>query len=103
MADFDVKPETLDTYAGGLTQRSDRVQAAASRIKEVNGGDINAFGVAVGQVLGIPTRIALGVLHDQVSSAAKAFQTQNETVRAAADQYRENEGKVSGNFSAMFT
>jgi uncharacterized protein YukE len=103
MADFNVHPDTLDAYSGGLSERSGRVQAAADRIRTVNGGDINAFGVAVGQVLGIPTRIALGVLHDQVSSAAKAFATQDETVRNAAGQYRANEGKLAQNFSGMFT
>lgn len=85
---YTVNPETLKTYASGLDERSRQVTAAAAdRVSTVNGGDINAFGVAVGQVLGIPTRIALGVLHDQIKSAAKAFSDQAANVRTAADHY----------------
>ncbi|MDQ0381901.1 hypothetical protein [Amycolatopsis thermophila] len=85
---YEVDPEVLDTYAGGLGDRAGRVHAEAERVREVNGGDINAFGVAVGQVLGIPTRIALGVLAGQVASAAEVCTAEAENVRAAAEAYR---------------
>jgi hypothetical protein len=88
---YTVNPATLEAYATALEDRGHRVQAAADRVSAVNGGDINAFGVAVGQVLGIPTRIALGVLHDQVASAANAFAAQVANVRTAATQYRATE------------
>lgn len=101
MADLNVHPDTLEAYARGLGDRAGRVQAAADRIGAVNGGDINAFGVAVGQVLGIPTRIALGILRDQVSSAAQSYTTQVDTVRTAASHYRANEGNVTQSFSGI--
>ncbi|GAB3570680.1 hypothetical protein GCM10027445_24600 [Amycolatopsis endophytica] len=85
---YEVDPEVLDTYAGGLDDRASRVSAEADQVRHVNGGDINAFGVAVGQVLGIPTRIALGVLADQVRSAAEACTSEAKNVRSAAEAYR---------------
>ncbi|MEC3976155.1 hypothetical protein [Amycolatopsis sp. H20-H5] len=98
-AGFTVDPAVLETYATGLEERGGRVKGAADKVSTVNGGDINAFGVAVGQVLGIPTRIALGVLHDQVASAAKAFTDQTANVRAAAAKYRDTEGDHTAAFS----
>ncbi|MEU4673091.1 type VII secretion target [Amycolatopsis sp. NPDC023774] len=91
MDGYTVDPDVLTKYASGLDDRGGKVTAAANRIQEVNGGDINAFGVVVGQVLGIPTRIALGVLHDQVNGAAKAITDQAGNTRTAADQYRTTE------------
>jgi uncharacterized protein YukE len=87
-AGFTVQPDVLDTYAKGLGDRADAVRAAGDRIAASNGGDINAFGVAVGQILGIPTRIALGVLRGQVAGAADAFRTDADKVRTAAASYR---------------
>lgn len=84
---YTVTPDTLRTYASGLDDRAKQVTAAADKVHSVNGGDINAFGIAVGQVLGIPTRIALGVLADQIKGAAKAFGDQGTNVRTAADHY----------------
>jgi hypothetical protein len=96
---YNVDPASLEAYATALDGRGQRVNAAAERVSTVNGGDINAFGVAVGQVLGIPTRIALGVLHDQVASAGKAFADQVANVRNAATQYRETENSHASVFT----
>ncbi|MGW4486793.1 type VII secretion target [Amycolatopsis sp. NPDC004368] len=91
MDGYTVDPETLTSYASGLDDRAGRVTASANRVQQVNGADINAFGVFVGQALGVPTRIALGVLHDQVAGAAKAFSDQAGNTRTAADKYRTTE------------
>jgi hypothetical protein len=85
---FEVDPEVLDTYADGLDDRASRVRAEADQVRHLNSGDINAFGVAVGQVLGIPTRIALGVLAEQVESAGEAYTSEAGKVRTAAEAYR---------------
>ncbi|MFI5613882.1 type VII secretion target [Amycolatopsis sp. NPDC051903] len=95
MDGYTVDPNILQTYATDLDDRGSKVTSAANRVQQLNGGDINAFGVAVGQVLGIPTRIALGVLHDQVNGAAKAYTDQASNVRTAADQYRSSDTSQS--------
>ncbi|HWD00896.1 MAG TPA: type VII secretion target [Amycolatopsis sp.] len=95
MDGYTVDPNVLDEYATGLDDRGGRATAAADRVKQLNGGDIHAFGVAVGQVLGIPTRIALGVLHDQVHGAAKAYTDQANNVRTAAKAYRGSDSSQS--------
>ncbi|SFW66594.1 type VII secretion target [Amycolatopsis australiensis] len=96
---YSVTPEVLNTYASGLDDRANRVTAAADKVQSVNGADINAFGVLVGQALGVPTRIALAVLHDQIKSAAKAMTDQAANVRTAAQKYSATEADHAAVFA----
>jgi hypothetical protein len=94
-AGFTVQPDVLDTYATGMDDRAQRVVKAGERVQAVSGFDLNAFGVLVGQVLAIPTRIALADLNSKLRSASDGATAAAEKVRAAAKAYRENEGDQS--------
>jgi hypothetical protein len=91
-AGFTVRPEVLESYSTGLDDRAQRVVKAAERLDAVSGFDLNAFGVLIGQVLAIPTRIAMADLQGKLHSGAEGATGAAEKVRAAAKIYRDTDG-----------
>jgi hypothetical protein len=94
-AGFSVQPEVLENYSTALDARAQRVVKAGDRIAALNGFDVNAFGILVGQALAVPTRFALLGLKDTLHAAADSTNSAAEKVRTAAKTYRETDGAHS--------
>jgi hypothetical protein len=91
-AGFSVQPEVLDSFSAALDDRAQRVVKAGDRIAALNGFDVNAFGILVGQALAMPTRFALLGLKNTLHTAADSTNSAAESVRTAAKTYRDTEG-----------
>jgi hypothetical protein len=91
-AGFTVQPQVLESYSTGLDDRAQRVAKAADRLDAVSGFNLNAFGILIGQVLAIPTRIAMADLKGKLHSGAGGATTAAGKVRSAAKIYRDTDG-----------
>lgn len=96
---FAVDPTALDTYAGTLDTRVTEVRAAADKVGAANGFDFNAFGAVMGQVLAIPSRIALKVVQDKVNGLAGSLEEAARTVRDTAKSYRDTDSTNGAAFT----
>lgn len=64
-----------------------QLERVASGIHDLNGGDVNAFGVFVAQVLGIPSRIAMGAAAGHIGDLARLMTEVAKKVKDTADIY----------------
>lgn len=100
-AGFTVQPEVLESYSTGLDERAQRVVKASERLDAASGFNLNAFGVLIGQVLAIPTRIAMADLKAKLHSGAEGATSAAAKVREAAKVYRETEGDHAKTITAL--
>ncbi|HET6502084.1 MAG TPA: hypothetical protein VFG87_15115 [Amycolatopsis sp.] len=63
----------------------------AREIGHLNGGDVNVFGVCFAQVLGVPSRIAMGVASQQLSELSKGIEDFAQGVQRIAEDYEQTE------------
>ncbi|UOZ06938.1 hypothetical protein [Amycolatopsis sp. WQ 127309] len=91
----------LDRYAGYLsTATVPELAGIADGVERLSGGNINAFGVFVGQVLGGPCRLAMHGLSGHLRDLADDLSALVDDVRNLAVTYdrtdEENAGKMVG-------
>ncbi|KAA2264581.1 hypothetical protein F0L68_05595 [Solihabitans fulvus] len=95
---FGVDPTVLDSFAGELDKRAAEVHGAADKVGAANGFDFQAFGAVMGQVLAVPSRIALKVVQDKVSGVAGSMDEAAKLTRDTAAHYRETDANNSSKF-----
>jgi hypothetical protein len=87
---FRVDPTALDSFRKYLTNVTmpelDRAVSAVRRLSDV---DINAFGVCFGQLLGIPTRVAMGTAADHLADLTQQMAEVAKVVRDGVDTYEQ--------------
>jgi hypothetical protein len=91
--------DTVSVDTDGLEQfadylKSDTVYAirrASDGVHALNGGDVNAFGVLLAQVLGVPARIAMAVAADHLDDLAHTMTDVARSVKDTASVYEDIE------------
>lgn len=99
---FQVAPSELTDFASYLeTTTADEITKSSQGVTNANKFDFNAFGLFLGQTLGVPSRIAMAVASGELNTlAGKIRQTATDT-RTTAQQYAQNEGGVTGTFNSI--
>jgi hypothetical protein len=104
MADngFQVSPDALTGFAGYLEgTTASEISTAAGGVSSANGFDADAFGVFLGQTLGVPSRIAMGVAASELKNLVdKVKQTAADT-RTTAQNYTQNDQDSAGSFGDL--
>jgi hypothetical protein len=67
------------------------IKQAADGVHALNGGDVNAFGVLLAQILGVPARIAMGVAGDHLDDLAHTMADVAKSVQDTASVYEDIE------------
>jgi DUF2075 family protein len=99
---YQVDPADLDTFAQYLSGTTvSEINQAAQGVHGANGFDINAFGVILGQAMGWPCRIAMGVVADQLTSLSSKISTVADATKNTAAQYTRNESDVANSFQQI--
>lgn len=99
---YQVSPADLDKFADYLNNTTvSEIKTASSGVQSANGGDVSSFGVALGQVLGIPCRIALAAVHDQLNSLADKIGGVASDTKKTGTTYSQNDTNVAGTFQKI--
>lgn len=88
--------EKFSQYLSGTTVSE--INQAAQGVQNANGFDVDAFGVILGQAMGVPCRIAMGVVADQLKSLSSKISTVADATKNTATQYSQNESDVATSF-----
>jgi hypothetical protein len=98
-AGYQVAASELNDFAGFLDDTTvSEINTAAQGVASANKADINAFGIALGQSMGIPCRIAMGVVADNVKKLSDKVSSDAKNTRDTATQYSQNETSVATSF-----
>ena len=93
--EFAVHPDELDKFSQYLEQTTaPAVKQAAADVHGSNGFDFDAFGAVLGQVLGIPARIALAAVGDNLSGVSDNVAHTSELTKKAAKAYRDQDASA---------
>jgi Excreted virulence factor EspC, type VII ESX diderm len=104
MADsgFQVTPDELTSFASYLeSTTAGEIGTAASGVTSANGLDVSAFGVFLGQTLGVPSRIAMGVASSELKNLADKIKQTADDTRTTAQNYTQNDQDSAGSFDSM--
>ncbi|WP_236796209.1 hypothetical protein [Amycolatopsis sp. GM8] len=86
---YKVDPAELHKFGEYLTNTTaPAVKKSSDAVHAANGGDINAFGIFLAQILAIPARIALAAVGDNVTKASQDITDVASTTVKAADAYK---------------
>lgn len=97
---YQVVTSDLDSFADYLNNTTvSEINTAAQGVTSANGFDINAFGLILGQTMGVPCRIAMGVVADQLKSLSQKIGDTAGATKDTATQYQQNESDVSSSFT----
>ena len=77
----------------------DEIKTAAQGVSSANKADINAFGIALQKSMGVPCRIAMGVVADTLNKLSTKVATDARTTRDTATSYSRNESDVATSFN----
>ena len=87
---FRVDSTALDDFRRYLTSVTvPELDRSASALRRLSDGDINAFGAFFAQILGIPTRIALGTAADHLTDLTQQMAEVAKTVKDSIDTYEQ--------------
>ncbi|WP_409182442.1 type VII secretion target [Amycolatopsis sp. VS8301801F10] len=96
---FTVHPDELHKFSEYLDKTTvPAVDDSAKAVDDANGGDIDAFGVVLAQVLAIPARIALKAVSDNLHGVAKDVTDSADKTRQASEQYRKGDQDLAKAF-----
>jgi hypothetical protein len=103
MADgYQVTTGDLDKFADYLNNTTvSEINTAAQGVTSANGFDIDAFGVFLGQAMGWPCRIAMGVVADQLKSLSQKIGSVATDTKSTSTQYSDNETNVAASFQNL--
>jgi hypothetical protein len=97
---YQVAASDLNDFADYLDDTTvDEIKTAAQGVSSANKADINAFGIALGQSMGVPCRIAMGVVADTLNTLSAKVSTDARTTRDTATNYSQNESDVATSFN----
>ncbi|MFJ9411267.1 hypothetical protein [Streptomyces sp. NPDC101393] len=87
-----VDTDDLKRFADSLENDTvPTIQRVSEGVHTLNGGDVNAFGVLLAQVLGVPARIAMAVTADHLDDLAHTMGDVSKSVRDTASVYEDTE------------
>ncbi|MFD7921400.1 hypothetical protein ACFV3R_19495 [Streptomyces sp. NPDC059740] len=87
-----VDTDSLRRFADSLQYgTASAIQRVSEGVHTLNGGDVNAFGVLLAQVLGVPARIAMAVTAGHLDDLAHTIGDVSRTVRDTASVYEDTE------------
>lgn len=96
---YQVTASDLNKFADYLDNTTvNEINTAAQGVTSANGFDYNAFGLILGQTMGIPSRIAMATVADQLKSLSQKISGVASTTKDTATQYTQNESDVAASF-----
>jgi phage-related protein len=96
---FQVATADLNKFADYLSGTTvSEIDQAAQGVQSANGFDIDAFGLILGQAMGWPCRVAMGVVADQLKSLSSTLSSVADATRNTATRYSVNESTVATSF-----
>jgi DUF2075 family protein len=96
---YQVAPADLNTFADYLNNTTvNEINTAAQGVTSANGFDVDAFGVVLGQTMGVPSRIAMGVVADQLKALSQKIAGVATNTRTTATTYSQNDSNVATSF-----
>lgn len=96
---YQVSANELDSFANYLQNTTvSEINTAAQGVTSANGFDVNAFGVILGQTMGVPSRIAMAVVASQLHALSQKISGVATNTKATAAQYAQNESSVATSF-----
>lgn len=99
---YQVRASELDSFANYLQNTTvSEINTAAQGVTSANGFDVNAFGVILGQAMGVPCRIAMGVVAAQLRGLSQKISTTAQNTRTTATQYANNDAAVADSFTSL--
>lgn len=99
---YQVTATDLDKFADYLTNTTAaEINDAAQGVTSANGFDVDAFGIFLGQAMGVPCRIAMGVVANQLKSLSQKISTVADDTKSTATQYTQNESDVANTFQNL--
>ena len=99
---YTVTPSDLEKFADYLNNTTvSEINTAAQGVTSANGFDVNAFGVVLGQTMGVPSRIAMGVVADQLKSLSQKIAGVASTTKDTANNYTQNDSNVASSFQKL--
>lgn len=99
---YQVTPADLDKFAEYLNNTTvSEINTAAQGVTSANGFDVDAFGVLLGQSMGIPSRIAMGVVADQLKSLSQKIAGVASNTKDTASNYSQNDSNVASSFQKL--
>lgn len=101
---FQVDPAELNTFADYVNNTTvPAVRQAASTVAGLNGGDVNAFGILLAQIMAIPARIAMRAVSDNLGKIADNVADTATTTKKAADAYTKQDGDAQAGLNEFKT
>lgn len=99
---YQVVTADLNKFADYLNNTTvSEINTAAQGVTSANGFDVNAFGVALGQAMGVPCRIAMGVVAGQLRSLSQKMSGVATNTKDTATQYSQNDSNVANSFQNL--
>jgi hypothetical protein len=99
---YQVSATELDSFANYLQHTTvSEIATAATGVTSANGFDVNAFGVILGQAMGVPCRIAMGVVASQLHGLSQKISTTATNTKTTATQYSNNDATIAGSFTNL--
>jgi hypothetical protein len=99
---YQVDPSDLDKFADYLNNTTvPEINTAEQGVTSANGFDVNAFGVLLGQSMGVPSRIAMAAVAGQLKSLSQKITGVAGATKDTATNYTRNESNVQASFTNL--